>query len=58
MIGLVLSLGRAGWIGLGGLFLLLGLAAPAVARWGERTRPAPAPGVEPEPEPVAAAVGD
>lgn len=40
MIGLVLSLGRIGWIGLGVLFALLGLAAPAVARWGERTRPA------------------
>jgi MFS family permease len=41
MIGLVLSLGRAGWIGLGALFVLLGLAGPAVARWGERTRPVP-----------------
>jgi MFS family permease len=40
MIGLVLSLGRIGWVGLGGLFFLLGLAAPAVVRWGERTRPA------------------
>ncbi len=39
MIGVVLSLGRIGWIGLGALFLLLGLAAPAVVRWGERTRP-------------------
>jgi len=42
MIGLVLSLGLAGWIGLGALFALCGLAAPAVARWGERTRPATA----------------
>jgi hypothetical protein len=41
MIGLVLSLGRAGWIGLGVLFVLLGLGGPAVARWGERTRPVP-----------------
>jgi hypothetical protein len=40
MIGLVLSVGRFGWVGLGVLFALLGLAAPAVARWGERTRPA------------------
>jgi hypothetical protein len=40
MIGVVLSLGRIGWVGLGGLFLLLGLAAPVVVRWGERTRPA------------------
>jgi hypothetical protein len=38
MIGLVLSLGRVGWVGLGGLFALSGLAAPAVARWGARTR--------------------
>jgi hypothetical protein len=38
-IGLVLSLGRIGWVGLGVLFALCGLAAPAVARWGERTRP-------------------
>lgn len=47
MIGAVLSLGRAGWIGLGALFLLLGQLAPAVARWGERTRPATADGTEP-----------
>lgn len=40
MIGLVLSVGRIGWVGLGVLFALLGLAAPAVTRWGERTRPA------------------
>jgi MFS family permease len=45
MIGLVLSLGRIGWVGLGVLFALLGLAAHAVARWGEQTRPAVA---EPE----------
>jgi MFS family permease len=40
MIGLMLSIGRIGWVGLGVLFALLGLAAPAVTRWGERTRPA------------------
>jgi MFS family permease len=45
MIGLVLSLGRVGWIGLGVLFAVLGLASPAVARWGERTRPAAAESV-------------
>jgi len=39
MIGVVLSLGRFGWVGLGVMFALLGLVAPAVARWGERTRP-------------------
>jgi MFS family permease len=40
MIGVVLSAGRIGWILLGAGFALLGLAAPAVTRWGERTRPA------------------
>jgi MFS family permease len=40
LIGLVLSAGRLGFILLGAWFVLLGLAAPAVARWGERTRPA------------------
>jgi MFS family permease len=39
MIGLCLTYGVAGWIGLGVFFALLGLAAPAIARWGERTRP-------------------
>jgi hypothetical protein len=53
MIGLVLSLGRIGWIGLGVLFALLGLAAPAVTRWGERTRPAVADPETPEKAAVA-----
>jgi MFS family permease len=48
MIGLILSLGRIGWVGLGALFALFGLAAPAVARWGERTRPAVADTQTPE----------
>jgi hypothetical protein len=39
LIGLCLSLGRAGWIGLGVCFALIGMTAPAIARWGERTRP-------------------
>jgi MFS family permease len=39
LVGLVLSAGRAGFVVLGAWFALLGLAAPAVARWGERTRP-------------------
>ena len=52
LIGLVLSGGRLGFVLLGAWFALLGLAGPAVARWGERTRPAaPAPGA-----PVADAV--
>jgi MFS family permease len=40
LIGLVLTGGRLGFVLLGAWFALLGLAAPAVARWGERTRPA------------------
>jgi hypothetical protein len=40
LVGLVLSGGRLGFVVLGAWFALLGLAAPALARWGERTRPA------------------
>jgi MFS family permease len=40
LVGLVLSGGRLGFVLLGVWFVLLGLAGPAVARWGERTRPA------------------
>jgi len=43
MIGLCLTFGTAGWAGLGAFFGLLGLTAPAIARWGERTRPVPGP---------------
>jgi MFS family permease len=39
LVGLVLSGGRLGFVLLGAWFALLGLAAPAVARSGERTRP-------------------
>jgi hypothetical protein len=39
MIGLCLTFGTVGWVGLGAFFALLGLTAPAIARWGERTRP-------------------
>src|SRR5580698_3037420 len=49
LVGLVLSGGRLGFILLGAWFALIGMAGPAVARWGERTRPA-----EPEPEPAPA----
>ncbi len=45
LVGLVLSGGRLGFLLLGAWFALLGLAGPAVARWGERTRP-PAPAAE------------
>jgi MFS family permease len=39
LIGLCLSFGIAGWVGIAACFAALGLAAPALARWGERTRP-------------------
>ncbi len=49
LVGLVLSGGRLGFVLLGAWFTLLGLTGPAVARWGERTRPpAPAPEAAPE----------
>ena len=38
LIGLCLSLGRTGWFGLGIAFALIGLLAPAVTGWAERTR--------------------
>ena len=41
LVGVCLGLGRLGWLGLGACLLLLGLLAPAVAQWGERTRPSP-----------------
>jgi hypothetical protein len=51
LIGVVLSWGKYGFLVLGVWFVLLGLTAPAVARWGERTRPAAAePGVVTEAE--------
>ena len=43
LVGLVLSGGRLGFVLLGAWFVLLGLTAPAIARWGERTRPAAPP---------------
>jgi hypothetical protein len=39
LVGLVLTVGRVGLIGVGAWFALLGTAGPAIARWGERTRP-------------------
>ena len=39
LLGVFLSRGLLGLIGLGAFFLLTGMLAPAVARWGERTRP-------------------
>jgi len=46
LAGVCLSLGRIGFIGLGIAFALIGSAGPALARWGQRTRPA-------VPEPVS-----
>ncbi len=54
LVGLVLSGGRLGFVVLGAWFALLGLAGPAVARWGERTRPA-APAAAPATAPAAGA---
>ena len=36
----VVALGPAGWLLLGGLFLLAASPAPALTRWALRTRPA------------------
>lgn len=47
-LGLCLSFGTAGWLGLGALFAVLGLTAPAVAAWGARTRPPAVAAPEPE----------
>jgi MFS family permease len=56
LVGLVLSGGRLGFILLGVWFALLGLTAPAIARWGERTRPAaPASASGPVAAPAAVA---
>jgi MFS family permease len=49
LLGVVLVQGRAGWIGLGIFLGLLGLLAPALARWGERTRRPIERPIEPEP---------
>ena len=59
MLGLCLRFGEAGWLGLGIFFAVLGLTAPAIARWGARTRPtapaaAAAAPAEPRSYPVVA----
>jgi MFS family permease len=40
LLGPVMSFGKAGMVTLGVVLVLTGLLMPAVARWGERTRPA------------------
>ncbi len=52
LIGVFLSLGRLGFVLLGACFALLGLLAPLVTSWGERTRP---PAENPQDEQVIAA---
>ena len=52
LVGLVLSGGRLGFVLLGAWFALLGLCGPAVARWGERTRPLAPPAETAVPETV------
>ncbi|MGC4796190.1 MFS transporter [Micromonospora saelicesensis] len=39
---LCIAWGAPGWLLMGGIFVAVGLAVPAVVRWGERTRPASA----------------
>lgn len=50
LLGLVLSLGRSGLFGLGAFLAIAGMVMPAVARWGERTRP-------PSPDPADSEIG-
>jgi hypothetical protein len=40
-LSFILTLGRPGLLGIGVFFAVVGLAMPALARWGERTRPTP-----------------
>jgi MFS family permease len=58
LLGVVLAGGKLGFVLLGAWFALIGLAGPAVARWGERTRPPAleaAAAIAPEAAPEAAA---
>jgi MFS family permease len=52
LLGVILSHGKAGMLALGVFFLLPALLMPAVARWGERTRPAAEERVELKPAPA------
>jgi hypothetical protein len=57
LLGVVLAGGRLGFVLLGVWFAILGLVSPAVARWGERTRPvAPAAAGDPGQSSAAEAV--
>jgi MFS family permease len=53
LVGVIANAGLAGWIGLVTFFLVLGLISPAIAAWGERTRPQ-----EAAPDQVASEPGD
>ena len=62
LLGVVVGRGFAGWVGLGLFFLLLGLISPAIAAWGERTRPQPVTPAETTtelggPDPIVANAG-
>jgi hypothetical protein len=48
LLGVVLSLGLPGLLGLGAFFLLTSMLMPGVARWGERTRQAASGAHRPE----------
>lgn len=54
LLGVVADRGLAGWVGLGVFFFLLGLIGPAIAAWGERTRPQAATPAEATTEPGGA----
>jgi MFS family permease len=56
LIGVVAGRGLAGWIGIGLFFVLLGLISPAIAAWGERTRPPVTPDQPAEPDRADAVV--
>ncbi len=50
LIGVCLSLGRLGFVALGACLALIGFTGPALARWGERTRPASAQPADVQPQ--------
>jgi MFS family permease len=52
LLGICLTFGAAGWIGLGAFLALAGLAGPPLAAWGERTRSAQPPVIDAEPAPA------
>ena len=57
LVGVIAGAGLAGWIGLVLLFLVLGLISPAIAAWGEHTRPRETPPDQMAAEAIAASTG-